>query len=324
MRYIIYGAGGIGGTLGARLHIGGHAVVLIARGAHLAAMQSNGLVLRDPHGTQHLDIEAVAHPREIKFQPGDVVILTMKGQATADALQDLLASGGHNLPIVCCQNGVANEHLVLRSFQQVYGMVVYVPSTHLVAGEVLHHTTGCGGVLDAGCFPAGVDDLVETMCSDITAAGFSANADPRAMRWKYAKLLMNLGNALQAVVGLDSGDAGDISRMMREEALACYAAAGIDCASGAEVKARHADLVQMGKIENHERGGGSSWQSLLRGTGSIEADFLNGEIAYLGRLHGIPTPANATLQHLANQLARERAQPGRHTVAEVRELIAQA
>ena len=53
--------------------------------------------------------------------------------------------------------------------------------------------------------------------------------------------------------------------------------------------------------------GSSSWQSLARGTGSIEADYLNGEITLLGRLHGVPTPVNAMLQDVANDMARERA-----------------
>ena len=48
------------------------------------------------------------------------------------------------------------------------------------------------------------------------------------------------------------------------------------------------------------RPGASSWQSLARGTGSIEADYLNGEIVLLGRLHGVATPVNAALQRLAN------------------------
>ncbi len=65
------------------------------------------------------------------------------------------------------------------------------------------------------------------------------------------------------------------------------------------------------------RRGGSSWQSLERGTGNIEADYLNGEIVLLGRMHGIPTPVNALLQELANRLARERRPAGSVPVEEI-------
>ena len=58
------------------------------------------------------------------------------------------------------------------------------------------------------------------------------------------------------------------------------------------------------------RGGGSSWQSLTRGTGSIEADFLNGEVVLLGREHGVPVPVNEALQRLANRAAADRLPPG--------------
>ena len=43
------------------------------------------------------------------------------------------------------------------------------------------------------------------------------------------------------------------------------------------------------------RGGGSTWQSLARGTGNVESEYLNGEIERLGRQAGIETPVNSGL-----------------------------
>jgi 2-dehydropantoate 2-reductase len=62
-------------------------------------------------------------------------------------------------------------------------------------------------------------------------------------------------------------------------------------------------------VGGRRRGGGSSWQSLARGTGTIETDYLNGEIVLLGRLHGVPTPVNATVQRVARELAASGAPP---------------
>ena len=62
------------------------------------------------------------------------------------------------------------------------------------------------------------------------------------------------------------------------------------------------------------RAGGSTWQSLRRATGSIETDYLNGEIVLLGRLHSIPTPANELVQRAMRDLAGRGGLPG--TVAE--------
>ena len=58
------------------------------------------------------------------------------------------------------------------------------------------------------------------------------------------------------------------------------------------------------------RPGGSTTQSLARGTGSIETDWLNGEIVLLGRLHGVPTPANGYFLGLGARLVREGRGPG--------------
>ena len=315
MRYIIYGAGAIGGTLGARLHLAGKDVLLIARGGHLASIRSDGLRYRNPDTDERLRIPAVGHPEEIDYQPGDVVILSMKSQHTRDALLDLARSAPPDIPVVCCQNGVANESLAARMFRHVYAMVVWLPATHLTPGEVVHHATTIGGFLDAGRFYHGIDQTIEGVCADLTEAGFSSNPDPNPMRWKYAKLLRNLGNALQAVC--DAGrDASDIMRLARNEALACYEAAGIDCASRDEMSER-LDGMQRGEVPGVEHQGGSSWQSLQRGTGDVEADYLNGEICLLGKLHGVPTPANEVLRYLANKGARERTPPGAWSVEEV-------
>ncbi|MEX0943883.1 MAG: 2-dehydropantoate 2-reductase N-terminal domain-containing protein, partial [Pseudomonadales bacterium] len=319
MRTIIYGAGAIGGTIGARLTMSGKDVLLVARGDHLVKLANEGLTYRNPQETQRLRIPVVGHPDAIDFTPDDVVILTMKSQHTQSALEDLARTAPPDIPIVCCQNGVANESMAARKFRKVYAMVVYLPATHLNPGEVLHYATGIGGFLDAGCFPMGVDDTITEVCGALTAAGFSAHADPKPLRWKYAKLLQNLGNSLQAVCDAGSG-ARDIMRLARDEALACYGAAGIEYASRDDTRARFTGMIP-GDIEGAERGGGSSWQSVSRGTGDIEADYLNGEICLLGKLFGVPTPANETLRYLANRVAVEKLPPGHFALETVKKEI---
>jgi 2-dehydropantoate 2-reductase len=321
MRYVIYGAGGIGGVIGARLMQHGREVVLIARGAHLEAMQSRGLLFRSPKETVTLDVQAVGHPDQIDFRPDDVVFLTMKAQHCQEALLALRARAGDEVAVVCCQNGVANERMALRLFRHVYAMVVILPASHLAAGEVDTEAVDCGGILDAGCYPDGTDARIEAVMADLEACGFSARADPAVMRQKYAKLLMNVLNALQAICELGP-DARDLIRQLRREALDCYQAAGIDCATAEEVRERRGELLQLAPVAGRDRSGGSSWQSLVRGTGDIEADYLNGEIVLLGRLHGVPTPANRVVQRVANRMACEGAPPASVPLAEIQEWVA--
>jgi len=76
------------------------------------------------------------------------------------------------------------------------------------------------------------------------------------------------------------------------EALAALDAAGIAHVGDEEYDARHDRLITIEPVPGHPHTGGSSWQSLARGSGSIESNQLNGEIVLLGRLHGVPTPGN--------------------------------
>ena len=323
MRYVIYGAGGIGGSIGARLFQQGHEVILIARGAHLEALRRDGLRFESPASSVALKIPTAGSPAEAKVSESDVVVLAMKTQDTTDALESLCAVTGSGTAIVCAQNGVENERLALRRFRNVYGMYVIAPGEHLSPGVVRNYFTPVSGLLDVGRYPSGVDEPVDRVARDLASAGFISRAVPDVMRWKYSKLLGNLVNAIEALSGRGDQTRG-IAERARSEAVACYAAAKIAFASDDEVRERHAGLPPLGSFGDAVRMGGSSWQSLARGTGSIEADYLNGEIVLLGRMHGIPTPVNEVLQRNAMRAARERARPGSMTIEALEATIAAA
>lgn len=323
MRFVVYGAGAIGGGIGGRLATAGHPVVLVARGAHLDALRTDGLRLLDPTGSIAVPVDAVGHPSAVDWREGDVVILAVKGQDTVGALLDLRdAIGSADLPpVVCAQNGVANEREALRRFPAVYGMCVMMPAVHLEPGQVRLYASPVAGNLDIGRYPAGVDAVASAVALALTESGFSSFAVDDVMRWKHTKLLMNLGNAVQALCG-PGASAGDLHRQVRAEGEAVLRAAGIDWASAEEDAERRTTLVVPAPDDDGPRPGGSSWQSLARGTGTIETDLLNGEIVLLGRLHGVATPLNERLQDLAARAAREHWPPGSLSVDEIGELAA--
>jgi 2-dehydropantoate 2-reductase len=316
VRFVVFGAGAVGGTIGGRLFERGHDVVLVARGEHGAALQATGLLLRTADGEVRLPVPAVATPEELgPLSPDrDVVVLGMKTQDTPAALEALGAVASADVPIVCAQNGVENERLALRRFARVVGMCVMLPATHLEPGVVEVSSTPVSGILDVGRYPSGVDDVSAAVAAALSASSFSSDAVPDVMRRKYAKLLMNLGNSLDAACG-PGARRSPLLRLAREEAEAAFTAAGIDWASEEEDRRRRGDLLTVKPIDGRPRGGGSTWQSLARGTGRTEVDFLNGEVVLLGRLHGVPTPVNALLQSVGNELARSGAAPGSVDVA---------
>jgi 2-dehydropantoate 2-reductase len=309
MRFVVMGAGGIGGVLGARLHLAGHDVALVARGAHRDAIAARGLRVESPDGTELLRIPVVDDPARLVPGHDDVVLLTTKSQHSVAALGALAAAGFADRPVVCVQNGVQNERAALRRFALVYGCCVMFPTTFLEPGVVQAHSAPVTGILDVGRYPVGADDTAREVAAAFAGATFSAEPVVDIMRWMYCKLLMNLGNAVEAVCG-PAARAGEIGRRARDEGAAVLTAAGITFASEAEDTARRGDMVRQLPIAGRARQGGSSWQSLARGAGSIETDYLNGEIVLLGRLHGVPTPVNALLQRLAGEMARAGRPPG--------------
>lgn len=315
MRYIIYGAGAIGGGIGVLLHRHGHETVLIARGEHLARMMTQGLTARTPSETFTERVTAVDHPSEIEFRADDVVILATKSQDTVAALEDLRAAAGPDIPVICAQNGVNNEREAARRFANVYAMLVMMPSTFLEPGEVVLHGTPVAAWLDAGRYPSGLDPLIEQVCADISASGMTAKPDAEPMRIKYAKLRSNLNNAMDALIGNESRRGPVVARMI-EEADACFAAAGIDSATPEELAERHRAVFSEGDVPGYARQGTSAWQSLARGR-NIEADYLNGEIVLLGKLHGVPTPYNRAVQVLSMAAARRGDPPGGGSEGEI-------
>lgn len=315
-RYVIIGAGAVGGTIGGRLAQAGHDVALVARGAHLAALQETGLDLRTPMGSWVVRAPAVGSVADVAWGEGDVAVLAVKGQHTDGLLDELEAVAPPELPIVCAQNGVANEPRALRRFAHVHGMCLMLPAVHLDPGVVAAFGEPVSGVIDVGRFPAGADAVDERLAADLSGSGFVSSAHPAVMRAKYRKLLMNLSNGAIALAGPEAQGSAVVPALTAE-GEAALAAAGIEATPADEDMSRRRGGFTIGTVEGVDRGGGSTWQSLARGSGSVEVDTLNGEIVLLGRLHGVPTPVNEALRRLVHRAAREAWPAGALTIPEL-------
>ncbi len=310
MRFVIFGAGAIGGVVGARLHESGSEVVLIARGANHDAIAAHGLTLETPEQRVTLAIPVAPSPSAVSFAADDVVLLATKSQDTETALDALREAAPITTPVVCVQNGVENERVAARRFANVYGAVVMAPTAYLEPGVVQAYGTALTGQIDIGRYPHGVDGRCQDICRALSAAGFGSEPRTDIMRFKHAKLIANLGNSVQAICGPDSG-ADELLGRVREEGRAVLRAAAIEFTADdvTDVRGRW-DRWQVGEIEGRQRAGGSTWQSIVRGTGTIETDYLNGEIVLRGRQVGVPTPVNELLQALAHQTVRDQRPPG--------------
>lgn len=291
MRLVLVGPGAVGGVVAARLAQAGHDVTVVGRSDHLAAVRADGLVVESPGGSDVVDLDATDRiPAPNTY---DALLLAVKGQDTLAVLD-----GVHDVPLVHLQNGVANEREGLRRSPDVYGVPVLLPATHLEPGVVQQWSWPTPGILDVGRWPDGTDDRAEALADAFRSAGFESVARPDIGRWKHAKLLMNLGNAAQAAFA----DFDELSKLARREGRDVLLAAGIDVATAEEDRARRGDTISQGEIDGRARGGGSTWQSLARGSG-VEVDLLNGEIVLQARLLGRLAPVNEALQRVVHEMA---------------------
>jgi 2-dehydropantoate 2-reductase len=339
MRYIIIGAGAIGGALAARLaeHSTEHPPLLIARGQHGEEIARNGLRVRTPDEDTRVRIDCAIGPDEARLRDDDVLVLATKTQDAQVALEQWVdapvfdengshvGTAGALLPVLTALNGVESERIALRLFDRVFGVCVWLPAAHLVAGEVIIRLAPATGMFIVGRYGASQDaadeHLLATIASDWMASTFTVHIVDDVMRWKYNKLLSNLGNAVQALLGADVIEGIAIADRLQAEAEAIYRAAGISWASDQEEAEWRGDLFQFRPVPGApEDLGGSSWQSLARGS-SIETDYLNGEIVLMAGLHGMSAPLNATVQRLAREAAASGAGSGSMTAAQLTKLL---
>jgi 2-dehydropantoate 2-reductase len=318
VRYIFYGAGAIGGTLGAHLFELGRDVVLIARGEHGRVIAADGLRFGSSTGWRTLRIPVVEHPAQLTYGPNDVVVLSMKSQDTVNALDTLAPLAGPGIAVVCAQNGVANERRALRRFENVHGMCVMMAGVYLEPGIVHMHNPPFGASCDVGRIPHGHDEVDTAFAADLEATSIRSRACDDVLARKYAKLMSNLTNVLEAASGR-SAAMGVLGERARAEAQSVFAAAGIVAAAGQEDPRA---VMRFAEVEGVTRPGGSTFQSLTRGATSLEGNDLNGEIVLLGRLHGVATPVNVMLQQLGLRLVAEKTAPGTIPVAELEGIVA--
>lgn len=179
MRFIIVGAGGVGGLIGGLLQRSGQQVAFLARGRQLQAMREGGLHVQSPRGTFHLpQVEASDDPAELP--PGDVLLVATKGwqvQEVAPRLARLLGPGGVAVPL---ENGVeAAGHLATALGEtRVAGGLCFLlsrieaPGRIQHVGETLRVTVGERGGQATG------SRRLEELCTVLRAAHVDAEIAP--------------------------------------------------------------------------------------------------------------------------------------------------
>lgn len=336
-RYVIIGAGAIGGTVGAMLARAGISTVLVARGRHAEVLAASGITLRTPDGTFRTAVTAMSRAEDVRLTDRDVLVFATKTQQLDAALQEwvdqpvegphgVVGTAGERLPAMTALNGVAAEEKALRYFRRVFGICVWLPAVHLEPGEVIVRSWPVAGQFHIARWPASIStqadaDLLKRLAEAWSAAGIRVNSPDDVAPWKYNKLLSNLGNAVGALTA-ESADAGEVVAAVRREGENVLRHAGIEFVSFEISTAARANGPTIRPVPGWNAGpSNSTWQSLSRNTGNVETDFLNGEIVRLAHRHGITAPLNAALARAARAAVWNGLGPSHYSAEQLAELL---
>jgi len=318
MKIAVYGAGAIGGLLGARLARVGEDVTLIARGPHLAAMRDKGLKVSGAGGDFTVHPRATDNPAEAGVQ--DFVIVAVKAQAVSGIVDRMGPLLGPHTGVVMAVNGVpwwyfhgiggplrdrrltsvdpdGRQWDVIGPHRAI-GCVVYPAAEITAPGKLLH--------VEGERFSIGEPDgsrspRVTALSKALIAAGFKApvKSDIRSEIW--VKLWGNVAfNPISALTGATlkgiCADAGTraCAKTMMLEAQAVAAKLGITMPVGVEQR-----IDGAAGIGEHKT---SMLQDFERGR-PIELEAIVGAVAELGRLVAVPTPMIDAVYALTRQKA---------------------
>ena len=321
MKICIYGAGAIGGWIGARLAAIGEPVSVVARGATLAALQAHGLQLQQEGGLLQAPVKAADSAAALGVQ--DLVVVAVKAPALAEVARGITPLLGPHTMVLTAMNGVpwwffqgfggAYQGTQLQAVDAGGAIAAAIPAQHIIGcvvhascalqapGVVQHHF---GNKLILGEPAGGSSQRLQHLAALLSRAGFEASVSEQIQRDAWYKLWGNMTvNPVSALTGattdLIMGDplVRDFISSVMLEAREIGARIGIPIAQQPED--RHAVTRKLGAFKT------SMLQDVEAGK-PVELDALVTVVRELGVLTGVPTPFTDALLGLSRLQARVR------------------
>ncbi len=319
MKVAIVGLGAVGGLIAARMAHAGHQVSALARGATLARVRADGLVLESPAGRIVARFPVSDDAGSLGAQ--ELVILALKAPALAAALPQIAALLDPSTIVMPAMNGVPwwfmpasaptepplqsvdpdGRLLAALPLDRVLGCVVHVASSCPEPGVVDH---AFGERLIVGEPRGGPSDRVGRVCAALAESGFQAEPSADVRRDAWYKLWGNMTmNPVSALTGASSDAILDdpllYAFLMRTMAEAAAVGERIGCPIAESGEARMLIARKLGSFRT------SMLQDTLAGR-PLELDALVTAVHEIGARVGVPTPNIGALLGLSRLMARER------------------
>ena len=293
MRIAVMGAGSVGGYLGGQLARAGNDVTLIARRAHLEAIQARGLTIKSHWGEFNVKVSATDDTGSVG--PVDLAVLSVKGYHNTEAIPALTPLLGDGSCVLTLQNGVTSYDEVARVVGpgRVLSGAAYMEA-HVQAPGVVEQEGEVVRVV-FGEADGGETERVRRIRETLSGAGVDAEVSRDVMKALWTKFLYiatmaGISSAartpMRVLLALDAARETMLSCMREVEAVA--RAKGIDL---------DRDVVQrtMEYMDAEAESLQASMHTDLDAGRPLELEALNGAVVRLGREAGIPTPVNDTL-----------------------------
>jgi 2-dehydropantoate 2-reductase len=288
MKIAIFGSGGVGGYFGGRLAAAGEDVTFLARGAHLTALQQDGLHIESPNGALHLPkVQATDRPQAIG--PVDVVLFTVKLYDVETAAATLAPLIGSDTAVITMQNGVDAVDMVAKHVgaEHVAGGAAYIVAVIDKPGHVRHTTAQ---QLVFGERDKRRSARLVAFEEAGVRAGFQAKAseDVEADLWtKFVRLATWSGmtTVTRSPMGVVRDNPATFGMMVAaiQEVITLAHARGVNLP---------ADIMDstLGMIKNFPASSKSSMLEDIERGRRLELPWLSGAVVRLGKESGVPTP----------------------------------
>ncbi len=292
MKIAMMGSGGVGGFFGGRLAKAGCDVTFIARGAHLAALREQGLMLEnEPQGNIHVpQVKATDDPAQVG--PVDLVILSVKLWDTEAAAKQVAPMVGPDTAVLSLQNGVIKDEIMRRVFgdNAVMGGVCYV-ATHISKPGTIHQT-GTMQRIVVGEYDGSVSKRVKDLHAALVQSGVTAelSTDVRRSIWEKYVFLVGLSATTTSMRRtLGPVRSNPQTRAFLQDLMAEVVAVGR--AHGVALTDEFAGS-RMAFADSLPADMTSSMHHDLEKGNRLEVDWLSGGVVKLGKEKGVPTPCN--------------------------------
>jgi 2-dehydropantoate 2-reductase len=301
LKIVIMGAGAIGSLFGGLLAKAGNEVSFVGRKPHIDEIHQKGLLIEGISGEHHIKLKVTTDAS--KLQAPDLIILTVKAYATAQAVQDVKPLFKDHTYFLCLQNGLGTEDVASSILGQdrILRGTTSEGVLFLEPGKIRH--TGHGETIIGSSNP---DDssILRQIQQEFQKAGFNTTVSSNIKRVVWEKIFVNVAiNPFGALTGLRNGELLTIPEI--KEAMKAAVLEGVTVTEKLGVQLSEQSPVERAfEVARKTAQNKNSMLQDIEKQKKTEIDFINGALVRYGETVGISCPINAVLTALIKGLEK--------------------